>query len=140
MEKVIIFFAKLLEHLSEWLYSLIKQPVEPPPAFYPPTYLAEIQKAHSGLPVEELSETYDAEALEDTAFYTPHIDREGDMVRNEKGNLILDKYKGELIGQGKVVELYRYAFMADGGSYRETRWHVTDKKGLVDIRKFSKPE
>jgi hypothetical protein len=138
---MIEWLKNLWKRFVEWTWGKIDETDPPPPLPMPlPFYIAEMRKTHPGLSDEELKETVDLEAKEDTTFYISQMKHDGSYLRNEKGRLILKPMAGEKIPAGTLVEVYRWAFPVDGGAVRESRWHITDSKGLVDVRKFSTPE
>jgi len=101
-----------IERLVEWLKSLFRGTVEPPKP--PGPY-----------------------------FRTPHIQRDGEIARNEKGNMICEIMKPKadsFVRKGRRVVVYRWAFPVNGGTARETVYHIIDRKGLIDIKDFTKPE
>lgn len=115
-------------------------PPEPPYVPPVPDYIEEMQRTHPGRSGEDFLKWVELKALENTHFYTPHIDRAGDTVRNEDGNLICDKIPNTApILKGAKVKVYRWAFPVDGGVVRETLYHIEDTKGLINIKKFTKP-
>jgi hypothetical protein len=137
---MIEFLIKIIERLLEWLKTWRKPGEKPPEPIEPPFYMDEMKKPHPGLSGEDLAQVVELTALEDTFFYIPSFTNDGHYLRNKAGNLILKQMAGEGIPKGATVEVYKWAFPVDGGNVRESRWHITDSKGLIDISKFTKPE
>jgi hypothetical protein len=135
---------KFIEQLCDWFGWWCKRgetPPEPPKPMPVPDYIEEMKRTHPGRSGEDFIQWVELTALENTHFLTPHIDRAGELVRNEEGNLICEKMKNtKPIFEGAKVRVYRWAFPVDSGVVRESLYHIEDKKGLIDIKKFSKPE
>ena len=134
-------FIELLCDLFGWWCKRGETPPEPPKPAPVPDYIGEMERTHPERSGEDFLTVVELEALENTHFYTPHIDRAGDFVRNPEGNLICDKMKDtKPILKGSKVKVYRWAFPVDGGVVRESLYHIEQTKGLIDVKKFSKPE
>ena len=135
---------ELLKKLWEWIRTHLfgkKTPLPDPPPLELPFYIEEMRDGHPGMPDEELAETVWLTALEDTTFFEPHVLKNGEIYRNDDGFMVLRPMRNQKIGQGKQVQVYRWAFRVDGGSVRESVWQPeAGKKGLASVKKFSKPE